>query len=150
MSSFLIKYASDPNFVLGVEEKHENARVVLRKVTSSLKYILWDINFDNGAIRLNSGGQLAIAPKDGKIAQEVPLLLKFYNASDATQHWEISGNTGLILAALNERFCIDNHGGVKKEGNTIQLYPKHGGDNQQWQLVALSDLKVTLESAAGA
>ncbi|MEY9460326.1 hypothetical protein ABH973_000739 [Bradyrhizobium ottawaense] len=40
MSSFLIKYASDPNFVLGVEEKHENARVVLRKVTSSLKYIL--------------------------------------------------------------------------------------------------------------
>jgi len=150
MPSFLIRYASDPSFVLGVEEKHEYARVVLRHVTTSLKHILWDINFDNGAIRLNSGGQLAVAPKDGKIAQEIPLLLKFYNASDATQHWEFSDNPGLILAALNERFCIDNHGGVKKDGNTIQLFPKHGGDNQQWLLRPLAELKVALESAANA
>lgn len=68
MGTYLIQYAQDKNYVLGVTDEMSGAKVVLRKAGTPYRYVLWDIDQDTGIITLNSsGGELAIDPQGGNV-----------------------------------------------------------------------------------
>ncbi|HCR1382521.1 TPA: hypothetical protein ONA39_005859, partial [Pseudomonas aeruginosa] len=57
MGTYLIQYAQDKNYVLGVTDEMSGAKVVLRKAEGTpYRYVLWDIDQDTGIITLNSSG----------------------------------------------------------------------------------------------
>ncbi|WP_198400368.1 MULTISPECIES: hypothetical protein [Bradyrhizobium] len=59
MGLYLIEYKQDRNVVLGVKDQQDGAAVVLRKKDTPLHCVLGDLNFDTGAITLNSGGAIS-------------------------------------------------------------------------------------------
>lgn len=140
MGLYIIEYKQNQDFVLGVKDQQDGAAVVLRKKDTALRYVLWDLSFDTGAITLNSSaGKLAIGAD--RLAPEVLLSLKVYNPADQKQRWELLKNPGFILSFADNSLCIDNKNRVTSDGNPVWLFKFNGSPAQQWNFVPLMNTR---------
>ncbi|WP_210168621.1 RICIN domain-containing protein, partial [Bradyrhizobium viridifuturi] len=129
MGLYLIEYKQDRHFVLGVKDQQDGAAVVLRKKDTPLRYVLWDLNFDTGAITLNSsGGNLAVGTD--RVAPEALLSLKVYNPAIQSQRWEFLKSPGFILSLPDNSLCIDNKSRGTSDGNPVWLFKFNGSPAQ--------------------
>ncbi|ABC92998.1 UNVERIFIED_ORG: hypothetical protein GGE64_006261 [Rhizobium etli] len=149
MGQYVIEFKQNPDFVLGVDDQKEGAKVVLRKKDSTVyRHALWDLNSDSGAITLNSSaGNLAIG--SDRLDPQAQLSLKVYNPTDEKQRWELLKKPGFILSNGDNRLCIDNDARGTSTGNRIWLFQFNGSPAQQWNFVSLSNrLMSTFQEAA--
>ncbi|MFT0175134.1 RICIN domain-containing protein [Paraburkholderia mimosarum] len=136
MGIYLIEYKQDRNFLLGVNDQQDGAAIVLREKGTILRYVAWDLNYDTGAITLNSsGGDLAIGAD--RVAHEARLSLTVYNRVDQRQRWELLKRPGFILSFADSSLCIDNDARQTNDGNQVRLYKFNGSPAQQWNFVPL-------------
>ncbi|EIU7173742.1 RICIN domain-containing protein [Pseudomonas aeruginosa] len=140
MGTYLIQYAQDKNYVLGVTDEMSGAKVVLRKAEGTpYRYVLWDIDQDTGIITLNSsGGELAIDPQGGNVDGGVFLTLAVVNSASKSQRFDMDTKPRYILSASNPKYCIDNESRQTQDGNPIWLYEFNGSQAQQWIAQRLS------------
>jgi hypothetical protein len=138
MGIYIIEYAQDRNFVIGVTDQILNSAVVLKnKKGLPPRNALWDVNIDTGTITLNSSGGTIGLGVD-RLAAEAPVKLKY--APDSIR-WDFLSNPGFIVPVTDHSLCLDNKGRSVTDGNTIWLYPVNGSPAQQWVLVSLNNLK---------
>lgn len=140
MGLYLIEYKQDRNVVLGVKDQQDGAAVVLRKKDTPLRCVLGDLNFDTGAITLNSGGGNLTVGTD-RVAPDALLSLKVYNPAIQSQRWEVLKSPGFILSLPDNSLCIDNKTRGTSDGNPVWLFKFNGSPAQQWNFVPLMNLR---------
>ncbi|KAA0087686.1 hypothetical protein CIW54_13130 [Paraburkholderia sp. T12-10] len=113
------------------------------KKTTPGRFLLWDLDFDTGAIKLvASNNTLAIDTQGQRISAETPAVLNAYDRNAASQKWDFISKPNFILSVSNPSLCLDNKGRSITDGNTVWLYPFNGSLAQEWALVPLSNFKL--------
>jgi hypothetical protein len=146
MGLYIIKYAQNPNFALGISDQQSGAKLVLLPVSgTSTRKLIWNVNLDDFSITLwGSGGTLAI-DIGGGIQDTTPLILNTYKTGIATQQWDPLSKPGFILSVPYMNFCIDDDHRQTASGTQVWLYTFNGSPAQQWSLISLSNASLAAE-----
>lgn len=133
-NQYVIKYAKNTQFVIGVSDKISGASVVLldTKATPDNSFYLWDLQDDN-TIALNSASARLVIDC-GSLTSGSYLKLSAYNSGKVTPTQQWYYDETFYYNLNNSDFVIDNQYRGESSNNPIWLYPFNGSVAQQWLL----------------
>ncbi|KVD76973.1 hypothetical protein WS62_31300 [Burkholderia sp. ABCPW 14] len=134
MSQYIIEYAAQKNFAIGVTDKMAGKSVVLldlRKNPDPSKYI-WEVQ-DDFTIALHSSSDNLIIDA-ANLTDQSPLILSTYDPDNVTKTQKWRYKDSFFKNDTNTKYCIDLDNRKVSDGSTIWVYTSNGSPAQQWIL----------------